>query len=377
MSAIPKPRWDPYFLKTGKSFGDFWERHLNKKERNVLFVLGKGFDPRMCLGIKSIIDSGGTGVRDLVLVSLDEGSASPSKSYKDLVERNMQTLMEIVPSNSNIIYKTVKMWSSEEPDRRRISSWSASGLFSSFKDINDYSDVIVDISAMPKSVYFPLIGKLISIIDRECKNGKTAINLHVLVYEDAKLDERIRDVGIDEMAQFIHGFNGGFEMEAFENLPAIWIPILGENQKDQLERIYNLVNPTEVCPVLPSPSKNPRRCDQLIEDYHALFSSWHVEPGNFIYASERNPFEAYRQIFTVSHHYSQSLKPLDGCKIAISADSSKLISIGGLLAAYELKRSNVGLVNIETHGYEIDGNSYDPQDGELFTIWLVGECYES
>ncbi len=56
-------RWEQYIVRHGKEFDKFWKYLLGKKERRLLFILGQGFDPRMCLGIKTILNSGGSGNR--------------------------------------------------------------------------------------------------------------------------------------------------------------------------------------------------------------------------------------------------------------------------------------------------------------------------
>ena len=50
-------------------------------------------------------------------------------------------------------------------------------------------------------------------------------------------------------------------------------------------------------PVLPFPSKNPRRSDNLMQEYHEFFTDHHLTSAqNFTYADEQNPFELYRKI---------------------------------------------------------------------------------
>ncbi|MCD4677119.1 MAG: hypothetical protein K8S18_14160 [Desulfobacula sp.] len=86
----------------------------------------------------------------------------------------------------------------------------------------------------------------------------------------------------------------------------------------------------------------------------------------------------YRSIYKTILHYNEVFKPILGCKIAISALSSKLISIGALLAAYESKQTtdlNVGIANVEAQGYQMP-ETVEPNDSELFTLWLAGDCYE-
>jgi hypothetical protein len=142
------------------------------------------------------------------------------------------------------------------------------------------------------------------------------------------------------------------------------------------------VTPDETCPVLPSPATNPRRGDNLILEYREfLFDQIRVEPQNFIYASEENPFEVYRQLVRAIRRYDQSFGPLGGARFALSALSSKLMSVGALLAAYDLKGAgiDVAIAHIECEGYVVDGdpkNGVDKSKGTPYSLWLTGECYE-
>jgi len=201
----------------------------------------------------------------------------------------------------------------------------------------------------------------------------------VVVSESLDLDRVIRAQGIDDEATYLHSFSGGVDMEATANIPRVWIPILGEDRGGELERIYDLVRPNEICPVLPFPSSDPRRGDNLILYYRELlFDRLRVEPSNIIYASEKNPFEVYRELTRTVNRYSDALRPLGGCKVVISTLSSKLLSLGALLAAYELRRAGkeVGIAHVEARGYEIF--HVDPDVCvELFELWLTGECYAS
>ena len=149
-----------------------------------------------------------------------------------------------------------------------------------------------------------------------------------------------------------------------------------------MERIYEMVQPNEVSPILPMPSVNPRRADALLIEYRDLFfdRGW-VEPGNFVYASEQNPFEVYRQLHKTIHHYNQALAPLGGCQAVISVHSSKLLSIGALLVSYELKTQNpgVGIAHVDTHDYIMErsiNRADELKNTELVSMWLAGECYE-
>jgi len=157
--------------------------------------------------------------------------------------------------------------------------------------------------------------------------------------------------------------------------------LLGEGQEQQFRVIQDFVKPSEVLPVLPSPAKNLRRADDLVIEFREiLFDSLRLDPRNFIYGHEQNPFILYRQLHSVIERYRTSLKPLGGARFVLSALSSKLMSLGALLVAYELKPENiVGLAHVASNGYQfgtLQPNEFTPNATELFGLWLAGEYYE-
>ena len=130
--------------------------------------------------------------------------------------------------------------------------------------------------------------------------------------------------------------------------------------------------------MLPGPSRNPRRGDELIAEYHSLlFDAFRVEPGNILYGSEVNPFEAYRQLRRAIIHYEEALLPLGGCRHIVSALSSKLLSFATLLVACELKEHvDIGIAHIESNGYRMDLEKREEQRSKLYGLWLAGEFYD-
>ena len=123
---------------------------------------------------------------------------------------------------------------------------------------------------------------------------------------------------------------------------------------------------------------NPRRSDNLILEYRRhIFDTHRIEPSNFIYVPERNPFGVYREIRSAVHHYSDSLQTLGGCKVVLSALSSKLLSLGALLAAYELKRADhaVGIAHVHSLGYNMRAPAVRAKSGDVFEVWIAGEPY--
>ncbi|MCD4677120.1 MAG: hypothetical protein K8S18_14165 [Desulfobacula sp.] len=143
-------RWSNYFLRHGDDFNRFWIEYIKNNEKNILFILGQGFDPRMCIGLEKIISIGGSGLRDCVVIEFDEGLNSPSEMHSDLLEENKEKLNRIIRNKCNKIIKTIHMWNDEN---RRIGSRRAAEIFNDISDFSKYTDIIIDISALPRGIY--------------------------------------------------------------------------------------------------------------------------------------------------------------------------------------------------------------------------------
>jgi len=378
MKLVRKDRWASYVHVSGDSVRIFLEEHLSTQDKNKksCLIVGRGFDPRMIGGataLSAVLDPKQLSIMVLVFA---EGPTSPSRKYDELVRKNIGTLTKMVPEGQ-IQERMITMFSSEG---RRITSRSAESVFRSVDEFIGFDNIFVDVSSLPRSVYFPVVAKILHLLDA-VKDGVPP-NLFVLVSESAELDRRIMDEGIDEDADYIHPFRGAIERESAAGRPKVWFPLLGENQRIQLTRINDLINPAEICPLLPSPAVDPRRGDNLVVEYRELlFDQLRVETRNFVYASETNAFEAYRQLRRAILHYAEALEPLGGSNAVISANSSKLLSVGALLAAYELKceGADIAIAHVEAHGYILKG-SYDDLDrlaseSRLQCLWLSGSCY--
>ncbi len=125
----------------------------------------------------------------------------------------------------------------------------------------------------------------------------------------------------------------------------------------------------------PLAGAEPRRGDDIVVEYQReLFDELRLDPRGFLYASEDNPFEVYRQVRAAILHYNDVFKLLGGCKVALSALSSKLMSLGLLLVAYELKRAayNIGVAHIECQGYSLPAGAPARPPGTLHPVALRG-----
>jgi len=115
----------------------------------------------------------------------------------------------------------------------------------------------------------------------------------------------------------------------------------------------------------------------LIRDYREfLFGQLVLDRREFMFAAENNPFEVYRRLTTTVKRYEYVLSDLGGCRFAFSALSSKLMSLGVLLAVYELKQreSMVGVAHVDSQGYRMRNGDAEM---EVFCLWIAGECYDT
>lgn len=375
-------KWDPYVLLKNAELEAFFASHFcaaQGGERKLLYIMGEGFDYRMNLGIRSLVGKCPSIQPDCMLISYDEGRSSSSRKYKPLVKANMDDLKEMVLADKIQIRK-IELWSAEGKKKKRTGDQHVAALFRDKTIFEPYTDIIVDISALPRGIYFSLIGQVQAILDEYF--AENAPNFFVLTAENANLDSHIKEFKPDVELSYVYGFKGGSELTS-ENKKVIWLPILGEGSESQIKAAYDKVSPDEICPVLPFPSRDPRRSDALLIEYHQLlFDGLDVEGQNIIYVAEQNPFQVYRTLFQTITDYNETLQVLKGCDIVISTFSSKLLSIGALLCAYEfkqLKNIRVGILNVDSSGYEIEESALtgdEAEKSELFLLWLAGEPYK-
>ena len=364
-------RWDPYVLAGGDEFDGFWTTHLASRRREVLFLLGRGFDPRALKAIRRLCE---LGVSPRVWLLAFDNGLEDSPQRRELTENNHRSLVELVGEGEiRELPVTIGMGPANATSRSTGSAISSQGA------IPAADDVVIDISAMPRVVALSAIAKLIHDLDERSKKGGADTNLHVVAAESVRADLRVTGSLRDEVTNLV-GFSGRLNEVTTEHVPRVWFPVLGEQQTERLQLIRDRLNPDEICPVVPFPSRDPRRGDNIISEHgNLLFEDFRVEPSNILRASEFNPFEAYRQLFQAMDRYRRALTEMGGCKAFVSPLSSKLLSVGALLACYDHQfcnigggKLNVGIPYVETAVYA------DPEIGaeaksDLYSMWIRGE----
>ena len=339
-------------------------------------MLGLGFDPRTLSCFESIFNENTNSSLTCMVIEYKDDFSSNSVMASSLAT-NVTNLKNMIPRQE---------WMIKDMDMKTSTDYSMSVDIVkklSKEDFQNYTDIVVDICAMPNGIYFPLIKTILDWIKtNQIKSDKNTVNLHVVVSENAEFDGQINAIGPNDKVTPMFKFSKNLDSIAKKNLSRVWMPILGENQNNTLNKINEEFIPEEICPVFPSPSIDPYRAKNLLLEYREfLFDTLDIDPGNFIYSHEQNPFETFRQIYNTAKYNYEVFSELKGCNVIISPLSSKLLSFGSFLAAYALLDENldVGIAHIENQTYHID-QSIDldkvKRESTQFTMWLTGDVYE-
>jgi hypothetical protein len=253
--------------------------------------------------------------------------------------------------------------------------------------ISDHTDVILDGSSLPRVMLLALLNGLLNrlIPNKLATNALAAqgVNLQIVVADDPVLDAQIRSEDPSNDLVTIPGFSSALHEEAVQDWPLVWFPILGENRSSQLQRVATEIpKSAEICPILPHPSRDPRRADRLIIEYkEPLFDSRRTPTGNILYAHESNPFEAYRQLFLAMQRYRDSLNIMGGSRLVVTPLASKLMTVAAGLACFEMRqdsfsaRYRVGMPYAEATRYTVDMADLQASKPEICALILTGDAY--
>ena len=376
-SDVGSMRWDPYMLFEGDAFDQFWREHLSRHTRDLLFIVGRGFDVRALDAPCRIMHCDGKGRRKLWILCFDNGRPE-TEDRAEMTAANMTQLQQLFGTD-HITEVPIKIIGSGQ---QSITSRNTARALSHSDKIEAYTDIVIDVSAMPRMIAMTAIAKLIRLLDDIFKNDEIDANLHVVTAESVISDSSATGGSLSEKVTNVVGFSGRLNSQVDEHVPRIWFPVLGEGQGERLTLIREELRPDEICPVIPFPSREPRRGDQIIDSYRPiLFDDFQVEPLNILHACEFNPFEAYKQLFGAIDRYCDSLRELGGCKAFVSPLSSKLLSVGALLACYDHTSKTrprgegelfLGIPYVESVSYGAP-NQNNNVERKLYSMWIRGE----
>jgi hypothetical protein len=353
--------WSHPLLIDDGSFDDVWAR---PRVDPVLFVCGSGFDPRAVAVLERLRAASGRHI-DGWMIELPEDATD--LAVRPLADANRAEIERLITDGGGQLHRqTLPEFNDARSLGRLISRhFQEAGI------LDAYGEAILEISAMPRSVFFPLARGVLQRAhlpagDAQRWDG----DLHVAVCENPDVDSHVLEEGTTAMAPI-----GGFAGTRGERpTTTIWVPVLGERAAARVKALYDELEPDETCPVLPWPARDPRRGDRLMLEYRRLlFEEIRLEPRNVIHAAERNPFDLYRTLGALHEQYLASLRPLGSVGMVLSSHSSKLLSVGVLLTAYE---HSLIVQHVSPGRYGLhDGADALREHDEIYDLWLTGEPY--
>lgn len=366
------PRWNDYVFAngTGTAPRDLLRAGLSADSPS-LYVLGVGFDLRCLVGLREFLDLNHQVPPKIMRMEMaPPGPATQARviqmAAEHLAEFETLTLgLEV----GTISYPAVENLYSAGTDLAR-------GLTEA-EHLENVGHLIIDISSMPSTLFYPAIKAALKASDLPPGAvGHFGGEIQVVVCENPQMDAKIRELGISD-ASFVGGFRPRGHGDADPDGPTIWVPVLGENAEPALRAIHNLLEPDDICPVLPFPAVDPRRADSLVLEHQAvLFGAFNVRASDFVYSDERNPFDLYLSLCHLERDYKSALEPLGSPLVAFSAHGSKLLSVGMLLAAYE---RDIPIAAAAVDDYEIVAGAdlqVFSEANQLCCLWLAGAPYQ-
>ena len=349
--------WERCIVQKDDDVLVFIESFLAQPTRRALLLAGAGFDPRAT----RVCELLALHMRDrLTAILLREERPNSDPRLRQRADQNLEKL------TSQVDRRTVCEVDIFASDNAVIGGREAVKAVAGIP-LYDFTDIVLDCSALSRGVVFPIVKFLLPRTD--CKN------LHLFVIDQAALDDDISPVAW-EQASNIHGFRGNLSLPEQVRPARLWLPQLVTGQKFALDLIYQMVQPHDVCPILPFPTSDPRQPDRLIEAYATeMESRWQVDPRNIVYADEHSPLDLYRAIMRI-HEARKAIFQNIGLQIVLSPIGSKILSLGALLAALE---QDFPVVYVEAVTYEVDFQKFDQakqQHGPLVHMWLKGDAYD-
>ncbi len=352
-------RWDPCVSHRGENVKDFIGNYFSQSSRKTLLISGAGFDPRSHMIPKLFAETSS----NTEAIFIQEVRPGPDENLVQLGKKNADELSGFFARSK---FEQIEIFGL---DNAVTGGRNAVNLVSQYS-LMDVTDVVIDTSALSVGVSFPTIRYYFERLS----GPQEKANLHVFVAHDPSTDERIKPLHADTPA-FIHGFRGGWALDATASAAKLWLPQLAKGRVSTLRRLYNFVRPHDICPILPFPSANPRMGDELSEHYLTeLDDAWEVDTRNLIYAAENDPLDLYRTILKIDDRRKPVFSESGGSLLILSPSGSKILSLGALMSSLE---RDLPIAYLESVGYEFKEVAlpFQPCEPHLVHVWLHGEVY--
>jgi len=352
----------PYFFHVQQPFSSFWSEY-GTADRRVLFLYGVGFDPRSVPALRAVCNSfGGADFLTTVCARftnlfdrrLSENQRYTRECLSDLRRvrsglgadnsRHFEIEVNLLDSNQKLI--------GDELIREEFAA-ACGDLF------RQATDVIVDVSAFPRSLIYTLLGHLF----HQRQAGQNLFAVLTDIDGPVPIEE-------DDFADPVLLLTNERTLTA----ERLWIPVLG-GKTERLRKIYEYLQPKIVLPIVPFPAANPRSGDEICLAARPLFDEWQVPFENVMYAAGHAPFDVFRKISDAAVHYRDLVGEFS---IVVSALSGRSLSLGVLMAALW---ENLAICHTQPATYAITPEARQAAKAACVAVdpilyWLGGRLYE-
>ncbi|MCA0357491.1 MAG: hypothetical protein LCH78_11600 [Proteobacteria bacterium] len=355
-----RPHWANCITHSDAKVDEFLADYFAQPDRTCLLVGGAGFDPRARMVAERLAPVLGDRLRAMFI---REERANPNA---DLTASANETEAKLKALIKNCEITHVQIFAE---DGASVGGVRVSQALRAM-DWPDVTDVVLDLSALSVGIGFPAARVLLA----QCEE-RPDVNFHLMVVSNPELDAQIVPEPSSTPA-VVRGFSGPVEDSDLE-VAKVWLPHLAPGKRATLAKIHGLVESDyKICPVLPFPSRDPRRPDALISEYHnELRNVWNVDQRDLIYVSERNPLDAYRTFSTLKARYDQTMEGIYRPQLILSPVGSKVMAAGALMAAID---HNLTVLHVEAVRYELDSAAAPLEATPAYMIvhvWLHGPIY--
>lgn len=242
------------------------------------------------------------------------------------------------------------------------------------QDLLNYKNVFLDISSLPRSVFFPLIKFLYK--------KETISNLFILWTEKKGLRNEKNVLNYSQINK-IPFFP---KLPNRTDIPFFWLPILGYDkvpiQKIIEDGFFSKYDYKEFFPIVAFPSRWPEETDEIIIEHMDFFkenitnsSAEHLELTNIKHVPSNNPFELFLMINKFKENKD---KIFEDSIITLSPFGTKAQSLGACLASIIL---DLPILYYNPEFYKLSENEksigikYERLVGKTYIAWIKGEIY--
>ena len=201
-----------------------------------MYVLGVGFDPRALVGLQQFLALDHLVPPVVGRIELPPPSAASGATTRTLATDNQAAFEDLV---LRIETRTV---AHEEVHTRTNAGPRVARALTADSFVDGIGYIVVDISSLPASLYFPMIAALLASVERRPNFPSEIL---VVACENPEIDAAITELGVGD-ASVLGGFRGPLEHESDPTGTVIWAPVIGEKSGSALQAIHDFLSPGAV-----------------------------------------------------------------------------------------------------------------------------------